>query len=102
MQSALRGQLVVGGLFGSPSKQNVPAASMSRQKPQNTLCWVVQAPVPTPVQQPKGVMFPVHWLFGPARFSPVTVFVPVVRDAGPDSIAIASRSGGGGQSWLVG
>src|SRR5437667_1402039 len=41
----LRGHPAVGGLFGSPSKQSEPAASMSRQKPQNTLCWAVTGPV---------------------------------------------------------
>jgi len=32
----LRGHPAVGGVFASPSKQFVPAALMSRQKPQNT------------------------------------------------------------------
>ncbi len=30
---------------GAPSKQSVPAPSMSRQKPQYTLCWAVTGPV---------------------------------------------------------
>ena len=55
-----------GATLGSPSKQPVPAASTSRQKPQYTLCMAVQAPVPLPVQQPNGTPLPVHWLFGPA------------------------------------
>ncbi len=52
---------------------------MSRQKPQKTLAW------------PLTVLFTADLLI-----------VPVVSDAGPDSVVIASRSGGGGQSWLVG
>src|SRR5207245_10980897 len=51
---------------GAPSKQSVPAASMSRQKPQNTPGWAVQGPVLGAVQQLNGVPFPVHWLFGAA------------------------------------
>ena len=76
MQSALRGHP---GATRSPSKQPLPAALMSRQKPQKTLIW------------PLAVLL-----------MAVLLIVPVVSEAGPDSVVIASRSGGGGQSWLVG
>src|SRR5207249_4382053 len=76
VQSALRGHPFV----WSPSKQSVAKLPLkSRQKPQKTLFW------------PLAVLF-----------TAVLLIVPVVSDAGPDSVAIASRSGGGGQSWLVG
>jgi len=55
----------------------VPAALKSRQKPQKARTW-------------------------PDMLTAVLLIVPVVSDAGPDNITIASRSGGGGQSWLVG
>src|SRR5207249_10152259 len=76
----LRGHPAVGGLFGSPSKQSEPAASMSRQKPQNTLCWAVTGPVSV-------------W--------PVLVIVPVDRAKAIGRPPI-SKVVGGGQSWVVG
>ena len=48
---------------GSPSKQPVPLPLESRQKPQKTLFWLTQVPVPDALQQPLGIWSPVHCAF---------------------------------------